>query len=158
MTGRKLKIHSYFAGKHMNETITLTLSIWGAVLSTVLFVLKINEVLKNSFRRLKVDLWTDTDNPRTVFFITNFSDKAVNIKYFEVFFSDKKSSKDRIDIDSEIVGNLVSIHIEPRESFRLIFEEIFYFDPYHKRFEGKKLFIKLFEAGTGKTTTKRVKI
>lgn len=142
----------------MNNTITLALSIWGAVLSTILFVFKINDVLKNSFWRLKVELWTDTDNPTTTFFIINYSGKAVNIKYFEVYFADKKSSKDRIVIDSEIEGNLVSIHIKPQESFRLIFDEIFHFDPHHKRFEGKKLFIKLFEAGTGKTLTKHVKI
>lgn len=149
---------SIFSNPFMNDTITLTLSIWGAALSTVLFIFRINDILKKSFRHLKVDLWADTDNPRTIFYVLNHSGKAVNIKYFEVFFADRKSSKNRIDIASEIESNLVSIHIEPQESYRLIFDEIFYFDPHHERFQGKKLFLKLFEAGTGRTVTKHVKL
>lgn len=138
-------------------TITTILAIWGSILSTTLFFFKILELRKNSFHRLRVQFHSDSYNKVNTFTVINYSANPINISYYEAFYACVKKSKDKLYIDFGIDGDLVNVHIKPHEKQDLKLDEAYYFNPHSDRFTGKRLFITLYETGTRKVITKRVK-
>lgn len=134
----------------------MLLALWGSLLSTTLFIFKVYELRKSSFKRLKVQFHADDHNKQNTFTIVNFSSNPVNISYYDVFYANKRRSKDKLHIDSGIEGDLINIHIKPYETIELKFDEAYYFNPIHNRFKGKTLFITLWEAGKGRAITKQI--
>ncbi|MBI2284775.1 MAG: hypothetical protein HYU71_13765 [Bacteroidetes bacterium] len=131
-------------------TTTTILSIWGALLSTVLFFFKILEVTKNSFRRIRVQFYSDEYNKINIFTIVNYSSRPVNISYYEAFFAHTKGSNDKLYINFGIDGELMNVHIKPHEKCDLSLQDSHYFNPYSDKFSGMHLFMKIFETGTRK--------
>lgn len=136
--------------------ITTALAVWGALLSTMLFVFKVYELRKNSFKRLKVEFHADDFNNINTFTIVNYSNNPVNISYYDVFYANKKSAKEMWFIDCGLQGDLVNIQTKPYEKCDLSFNEDRYFSSYHEKHKGKKLFIKLWIVGKKKPIVKKV--
>jgi hypothetical protein len=137
--------------------LTTILSIWGAVLSTALFVVKMYELTKSSFRRVKVQLHADYNNRVNTFTILNSSSNPINICYYDIFYATAKRSREKLYIDSGIDGDLINIHINPYEQCNLRFEEAYYFNPNSGNYQNKCLFICLHESGTSRVVTRLVK-
>jgi hypothetical protein len=106
---------------NINESITIIIAIWGAILSTILFVIKIIEFL----RKLKIEsylkyMYFDTIEkeiikPFIYFHIINSSSNAINIKgifivTFKKIFSVKYNKK-YINIQQK------QIRISPKDSY-----------------------------------------
>jgi hypothetical protein len=138
--------------------LTIILAAWGAILSTVLFIFRVNELRKNSLGRFSTDFHMDSYNKVITISITNFSNYPINICYYEAYFTPGKFSKNKLFIDSGLQGDLINIQVKPHERYKLTYDEAYYFNPYLDKYRGQKLFLELNVIGKKRAIRKKIKL
>lgn len=122
------------------------LAIWGAVLSTVLFIFKLVEVLNN---RLKIDadfISSSNESNGHKIKIRNLSNKTFIVAYWELILClpfNNKSDGEHIayaDIDSDH-------RMDPYATMTLNFTDSNYFSITEKFLKGRNIYIRLHIAG-----------
>lgn len=119
--------------------LTLVLSLWGAVLSTILSILKVMEYWDNRFKiELSPILRGDAEMGHDLS-IKNLSSKPVLLEYMELFMKKGKEEKDIWSPED----SFLNARIEPHDTKMYNFSEADYF-PWKKgvyarlHFAGKK--------------------
>jgi len=128
------------------------LALWGAVLSTVLAIIKIYELWRDRFRIEVSYSFTSDRNRGNKVFIRNLSSKAVILSYWELMDLEKSWPLKQFHSFSSPEDEAQDVRIDPLSSYTLSFTELdnFVWGSY------KKIYIRLHIAGRRKPIVKKV--
>jgi hypothetical protein len=103
------------------------LAVWGAILSTILALIKIWEVYQGRFR---IEITPSLSSPErgNTFTVTNLSKNQININYYKLFWAKKLSDSDSYQfLDTGIEEEGCNIKIPAHSNCVLKFHDQYYF-------------------------------
>lgn len=120
---------------------------WGAILSTLLALMKLWEFWRDRFR-IEVDrtLTTDPEIGNKIF-VRNLAGHPVILSYWELISCEGRWSFQRHSTLSSPEADARDSRIETHSSFTLTFAEQDHFDWGSKALKGRRIYIRLYIAG-----------
>jgi hypothetical protein len=123
------------------------IALWGAVLSTILGLIKIYE-LWSSRRKVEITCYFDSrPEVGNDVIVRNISDKQIILTYWQLLFYKKEKFRWKEFNSEEPCEDAHDILIPPHSSKKFNFSEQYYFSWGVKAMENKRIYFKIFIAG-----------
>lgn len=123
------------------------LTIWGAILSSILGAIKLFELWRDRHRvEVSYSFTSDVHEGNTIT-IRNLSNRQIIISYWELFTARDKNGKHELELLSYKDYDTSDLQIAANSSYSLHFCEANYFNTSHNFLKGRKIYIKLCIAG-----------